>query len=59
MKELLAGVTLTATDAEVTIGVGPKVTGPTLSLLLLASGRRVALADVSGPGVDALPEAIG
>ncbi len=53
-RELVSGVRLTATDADVSIGDGPDVTGPALSLLLAVSGRRVALDDLDGPGVPAL-----
>ncbi|TXS32766.1 maleylpyruvate isomerase family mycothiol-dependent enzyme [Streptomyces sp. ms191] len=53
-KELLNRVRLTATDADLAIGTGPEATGPALSLLLAVSGRRVALDDLSGPGVAAL-----
>ncbi|WP_406378598.1 hypothetical protein [Streptomyces sp. NBC_01618] len=47
-------VRLTATDRDLAIGTGPEATGPTLSLLLAVSGRRVALDDLSGPGVATL-----
>jgi uncharacterized protein (TIGR03083 family) len=57
-KELVARVRLTATDADVSIGAGPEVTGSALSLLLAVSGRRVALDDLDGPGVDALTPAM-
>lgn len=57
VKELVARVRLTATDADVSIGAGPEVTGSALSLLLAVSGRRVALDDLDGPGVDALTPA--
>lgn len=50
----MSGVRLTATDADVSIGDGPDVAGPALSLLLAVSGRRVALGDLDGPGVPAL-----
>jgi uncharacterized protein (TIGR03083 family) len=53
-KELVAGVRLSATDADVTIGEGPEVRGPALSLLLAVSGRRVALPELDGPGRTAL-----
>ena len=53
-KQRIAGVRLAATDAELTIGDGPEVTGPALSLLLAISGRSVALADLDGPGVASL-----
>jgi uncharacterized protein (TIGR03083 family) len=56
-RELVSGVRLTATDADVSIGDGPDVTGPALSLLLAVSGRRVAFADLDGPGVPALAAA--
>ncbi len=53
-REMVSGVRLTATDADVSIGDGPDVIGPALSLLLAVSGRRVALDDLDGPGVPAL-----
>ncbi len=56
-KELLARVRLTATDAGVSIGDGPELSGSALSLLLGVSGRRVALDDLDGPGVAALAAA--
>ena len=56
-KELVARVRLTATDADVSIGHGPDVSGTALSLLLAVSGRRVALDDLDGPGVGAMASA--
>lgn len=56
-KELVSGVRLTATDADLSLGDGPEVTGPALSLLLAVSGRRVAVDDLDGPGVPALTPA--
>jgi uncharacterized protein (TIGR03083 family) len=53
-KELVARVRLTAADADMSIGDGPEVAGSALSLLLVVSGRRVALDSLDGPGVDAL-----
>ncbi len=53
-KEMVASVRLTATDADLSIGEGPEVAGPALSLLLAVSGRRVALGDLDGPGVGPL-----
>jgi uncharacterized protein (TIGR03083 family) len=53
-KELAAGVHLTATDSDLSIGAGPEVRGTALSLLLTISGRRVALDDLTGPGVPTL-----
>jgi uncharacterized protein (TIGR03083 family) len=57
-KELVTRVRLTAADADVSIGDGPEVTGTVLSLLLAVCGRRVALDDLDGPGVDTLTSAI-
>ncbi|MDV9193253.1 maleylpyruvate isomerase family mycothiol-dependent enzyme [Streptomyces sp. SR27] len=53
-KELVARARLTATDADLSVGAGPDVRGPVLSLLLAVSGRGVALEDLEGPGVSAL-----
>lgn len=58
-KENAAGLALVAADADVTIGDGPAVTGPALSLLLAVSGRTVALADLSGPGLAELRSRLG
>jgi len=56
-KELVTRVRLTAADADVSVGDGPQVSGPALSLLLAISGRRVALTDLTGPGLPALAAA--
>lgn len=53
-RELVAGVRLHATDADLSIGDGPEVRGPALSLLLAISGRPVAAGELDGPGVGAL-----
>ncbi|MFF0739699.1 maleylpyruvate isomerase family mycothiol-dependent enzyme [Streptomyces sp. NPDC004111] len=53
-RELIEGLCLTATDADLTIGSGPEVAGPALSLLLAVSGRRTALEELAGPGVPTL-----
>lgn len=55
-KELVSQIRLTATDADVSIGSGPEVTGTALSLLLVISGRRTALADLNGPGTGGLAD---
>ena len=47
----MAGLTLRATDTDLTVGSGPVVEGPAMSLLLAATGRRAALGELSGPGV--------
>lgn len=57
-KELVSRVRLTAADGEVSIGEGPEVSGPVLSLLLTVSRRRVALDDLDGPGVAVLAAAL-
>jgi uncharacterized protein (TIGR03083 family) len=53
-KELVAGVRLTATDVDLTIGDGPEVSGTALALLLAVSGRQVALDELDGPGLAAI-----
>ncbi|MGW1817290.1 maleylpyruvate isomerase family mycothiol-dependent enzyme [Streptomyces sp. NPDC002125] len=57
-KELVARARLTASDADVSVGEGPEVRGPALSLLLAVSRRRVALDDLEGEGVTALAAAV-
>ena len=57
-KERIARIRLTAVDADVSIGEGPEVSGPALSMLLAVSGRRVALGDLDGPGVATLASAV-
>lgn len=53
-KKRVTGLTLRATDADFSHGSGPLVEGPALSLLLATTGRRAALDDLTGPGVDVL-----
>jgi len=55
-KTRVAGLTLKATDTNFSVGSGPLVEGPAISLLLAASGRKSALDELSGPGVEALRE---
>ena len=50
-KTRIAGLKLKATDADWSIGEGPEVTGPGISLLLAMTGRKAALDDLSGEGV--------
>ncbi|MFE6183305.1 maleylpyruvate isomerase family mycothiol-dependent enzyme [Streptomyces sp. NPDC056465] len=57
-KEIVSRVRLTASDGAVSIGEGPEVSGPALSLLLAVSRRRVALDDLEGPGFAVLAAAI-
>jgi uncharacterized protein (TIGR03083 family) len=53
-KRRVAGLTLKATDADWSTGSGPVVEGPALSLMLAATGRMAALADLRGPGLEEL-----
>jgi len=53
-KRRIAGVSLQATDTDWHHGSGPTVSGPMLSLLLAMTGRKAALADLSGDGVATL-----
>jgi uncharacterized protein (TIGR03083 family) len=53
-RSRVAGLTLAATDTDFSIGTGPVVEGPVMSLLLAASGRKVAIDELTGPGVDTL-----
>ena len=55
-RNRVAGLTLEATDTEFSVGAGPAVEGPAISLLLAASGRKSALDELSGPGVATLRE---
>lgn len=58
-RDLVAGVTLTATDTDFRSGDGPAVEGRAISLLLAATGRSAALDELTGPGVSVLAERIG
>lgn len=53
-KQRVAGVRLQASDIDLSIGTGPVVSGPAVSLLLVASGRTAALRDLEGPGMHLL-----
>jgi uncharacterized protein (TIGR03083 family) len=53
-KTRVADLTLRATDTDYSSGSGPVVEGPVVSLMLVASGRKSALDELSGPGVDTL-----
>jgi len=55
-RNRIAGLTLKATDTDFSVGSGPLVEGPAISLLLAASGRKSALQELSGPGVRTLQE---
>ncbi len=53
-KKRLAGLRLEATDVDWSTGAGPEVRGPCMSLIMAMVGRRGALADCEGPGVETL-----
>jgi uncharacterized protein (TIGR03083 family) len=53
-RDRVKGLTLTATDIDFSIGSGPAVEGPAVALLLAASGRKAALSELTGPGVEEL-----
>ncbi len=57
-KKRIAGLSLHSTDSPWTTGEGPVVEGPMLSLLMAMTGRRAALDDLSGEGVQTLRERI-
>ncbi len=53
-KRRTKGLRFTADDVEWSWGDGPAVTGPGEALLMAMLGRRHALADLEGPGLDTL-----
>ncbi len=50
----IAGLRLVSTDVDWAHGTGPEVQGPAEALALAMTGRPVALAELSGPGVETL-----
>jgi uncharacterized protein (TIGR03083 family) len=58
-KKNVHGLKLSASDVGWTGGDGPLVEGPGEAIVLAASGRTVALADLSGEGVRVLKERLG
>ena len=50
-KRNVAGLKLSATDIDWTVGDGPVVQGPGEAIVLAAAGRKAALADLEGDGV--------
>ena len=54
-KRKLRGLRLTATDVSWSAGQGAYVEGPIAAILLLPTGRRAALAQLSGEGAAELP----
>lgn len=57
-KKRVAGLTLRATDADWSAGSGPEVAGPAVALMLVITGRGVALEDLSGDGLATLAERV-
>jgi uncharacterized protein (TIGR03083 family) len=53
-KRRVAGLTLRATDTDWTRGGGPVVEGPAMALLMATAGRRAALEDLGGQGLETL-----
>jgi uncharacterized protein (TIGR03083 family) len=53
-KKRVDGLKLSATDLEWTIGSGPEVEGPLVSLVMAICGRGFALDELKGPGTDQL-----
>jgi uncharacterized protein (TIGR03083 family) len=58
-KKRVKGLKLVATDLDHTVDDGPEVRGPAEAILLAASGRTVALPELTGDGVAVLRERIG
>ena len=50
-KRRIDGVTLRATDAQWGTGNGPEARGPAIALVMAMTGRKTALADLTGDGV--------
>jgi uncharacterized protein (TIGR03083 family) len=53
-KKHIAGLKLTATDADWSHGAGPEVAGPAEALVMMMAGRSAALDDLSGEGTASL-----
>ncbi len=53
-KRRVTGLTLKATDTDWSHGSGPVVEGPAVALMLATTGRKQALDDLTGPGVETL-----
>lgn len=58
-KRNVAGLKLRASDIGWTHGDGPAVEGPGEAIVLAATGRKAALADLEGDGVAVLRERTG
>ena len=53
-RRRVSGVTLEATDTDWSHGSGPPAAGPARALMLATAGRKAALDELSGPGVEIL-----
>jgi uncharacterized protein (TIGR03083 family) len=53
-KDRITGVTMQPSDIDFSVGTGPLVRGPAISLLLAATGRKSALDELTGAGVATL-----
>ena len=53
-KKRIAGLRLKATDIDWSTGDGPLVEGPLEALMMVTAGRKAALADLSGEGIEVL-----
>ena len=53
-KKRIAGLGLVATDADWSLGHGPEITGPLLSIILAMTGRPAGLTDLEGDGLATL-----
>lgn len=53
-KKRTAGLTLKANDADWSLGEGPVVEGPAMSLLMAVVGRKSAAEGLTGPGAETL-----
>ncbi len=53
-KRRISGLMLRATDTEWKYGTGPELSGPILSLVMAMTGRKVAIDDLTGQGVETL-----
>jgi uncharacterized protein (TIGR03083 family) len=53
-KKRIAGLRMSATDSDWSVGDGPSVEGPLASLIFVMAGRKAPLEDVSGEGKQTL-----
>jgi len=53
-KRRISGLMLRATDTERKHGTAPELSGPILSLVMAMTGRKVAIDDLTGEGVETL-----